>query len=105
VRSHQLKMGYHEVRLATYTHRHDETLILHLPPQVPCQMCHIPFKIAAGIGRSTNLAPLHGLSIMANFLRNTMESAKRRDASSHSDIIFRRTGLRKNCQNMGVSTS
>jgi hypothetical protein len=45
VRSDQLKMGYYEVRSATRPHQDNKLLIIHPSPQVPCQLCDVPFKI------------------------------------------------------------
>jgi hypothetical protein len=39
-------MGYYEVRHATYPYLHTKKLIIHLLPQVPCQLCGVPFKIS-----------------------------------------------------------
>jgi hypothetical protein len=38
-------MGYHEVRSATRLHQCNKRLIINLSPQVPCQLCEVPFKI------------------------------------------------------------
>jgi hypothetical protein len=38
-------MGYHEVRPATHPHQQNKRLIIYPLPQVPCQLCQVPFKI------------------------------------------------------------
>lgn len=45
MRSHQIKVGYREVKPATSPHEHNKRLIIYLAPQVPCQLCGVPFKV------------------------------------------------------------